>query len=57
VNNQADGDSDGDSDGDDLLIWQRGFQPPASATSAVPEPTLATILLGVLAVVGASRRT
>ncbi len=54
VNNQADGDGDGDSDGDDFLIWQRDFQPPASATSAVPEPTLATLFLSGLTVVAGS---
>lgn len=51
VDGQADADEDGDSDGADLLIWQRNYQPPAAASTAVPEPSIATILLGGLAAV------
>jgi len=47
MNNQADADGDGDSDGEDFLLWQRSFQPAIAAT-AVPEPTVATLLMGGL---------
>ena len=59
ANGGSDADGDGDSDGSDFLVWQRnvGATPLAAAASAVPEPSMAAMLLaGPLAWLATSRR-
>ncbi len=48
LNGDSDDDGDGDSDLADLLAWQRGFGAgsPVSASSLVPEPSSALLMLG-----------
>lgn len=62
INNGSDANLDGQSSGFDFLAWQQQFGngvTPLSAAEAVPEPTSASLLLGLigsLAVVRSSRR-
>lgn len=54
----ADADGDGDSDGSDYLVWQTQFTGTGGMLAAqVPEPTSATLALGLAAVCFARRRS
>ena len=47
----SDADGDGDSDGSDFLIWQQQFGSgvgPVAASQAVPEPSTAILLVGMI---------
>ena len=48
----GDADGDADTDGADLLEWQRQFSGSAGAVTAVPEPSSAMLLFGMLVCCG-----
>lgn len=59
VNGLSDADGDGDSDGADFLVWQRQFSgglAPMSTFSRVPEPSAASLFVGLIAIGMLDRR-